>query len=124
MAPIGMREAIWPRCAVSCLRGHFEAGGQTMSPTARAAPLLVSVFAIAFTIMAVARDKDKPPATYPALKTEIPAKFKPVTAAFDHERREEMVPMRDGVKLHTVILVPKGAKKAPILLTRTPSSAD
>ena len=32
--------------------------------------------------------------------------------------------MRDGVKLHTVILVPKGAKSAPILLTRTPYDAD
>jgi uncharacterized protein len=31
--------------------------------------------------------------------------------------------MRDGVKLHTVILVPKGAKGAPILLTRTPYDA-
>jgi putative CocE/NonD family hydrolase len=31
--------------------------------------------------------------------------------------------MRDGVKLHTVILVPKGAKGAPILLTRTPYNA-
>src|SRR4029079_9516875 len=38
-------------------------------------------------------------------------------------RREVMVPMRDGVKLHTVILVPKGAKSAPILLTRTPYDA-
>ena len=35
-----------------------------------------------------------------------------------------MIPMRDGVKLHTVILVPKGAKGAPILLTRTPYDAD
>ena len=32
--------------------------------------------------------------------------------------------MRDGVRLHTVILVPKGAEHAPILLTRTPYSAD
>ena len=32
--------------------------------------------------------------------------------------------MRDGVKLHTVILVPKGAKHAPILLTRTPYNAN
>ena len=32
--------------------------------------------------------------------------------------------MRDGVKLHTVILVPRGAKDAPILLTRTPYDAD
>jgi putative CocE/NonD family hydrolase len=35
-----------------------------------------------------------------------------------------MIPMRDGVKLHTVILVPKGAKSAPILLTRTPYNAN
>jgi putative CocE/NonD family hydrolase len=34
-----------------------------------------------------------------------------------------MIPMRDGVKLHTVILVPKGAQGAPILLTRTPYDA-
>src|SRR2546423_8750434 len=34
-----------------------------------------------------------------------------------------MIPMRDGVKLHTVILVPKGARRAPILLTRTPYDA-
>src|ERR1035437_813848 len=30
---------------------------------------------------------------------------------------------RDGIKLHTVIIVPKGAKGAPILLTRTPYDA-
>ena len=42
----------------------------------------------------------------------------------DFERREVMIPMRDGVKLHTVILLPKGAKRAPIILTRTPYNAD
>jgi hypothetical protein len=42
---------------------------------------------------------------------------------FDHVRRDVMIPMRDGVKLHTVILIPKGAKGAPILLTRTPYNA-
>jgi putative CocE/NonD family hydrolase len=47
-----------------------------------------------------------------------------VTKSFDFERREAMIPMRDGVKLHAVILVPKGAHDAPILLTRTPYSAD
>jgi len=31
-----------------------------------------------------------------------------------------MIPMRDGVKLYTVIMLPKGAHDAPILLTRTP----
>ncbi len=34
-----------------------------------------------------------------------------------------MIPMRDGVKLRTIILVPKGAKNAPLLLTRTPYDA-
>src|SRR5437762_11355080 len=34
-----------------------------------------------------------------------------------------MIPMRDGVKLHTVIVVPKGAHGAPIILTRTPYEA-
>ena len=45
------------------------------------------------------------------------------TDGFDYVRRDVMIPMRDGVKLHTVILVPKGAKGAPILLTRTPYDA-
>ncbi len=34
-----------------------------------------------------------------------------------------MIPMRDGVKLKTLILIPRGAKRAPILLTRTPYGA-
>src|SRR5271170_7614581 len=64
------------------------------------------------------------PATYPALPSETPATLQPATASFDYVRREEMIAMRDGVKLHTVILVPRGAKGAPILLTRTPYSAN
>ena len=73
---------------------------------------------------ASAQDEAKPPATYPDLPSEIPAKFEPTNDGFDHVRRDVMIPMRDGVKLHTVILVPKGAKGAPILLTRTPYDAD
>jgi uncharacterized protein len=60
---------------------------------------------------------------YPALPSETPAKFEPKTDNFDYARREVMIPMRDGVQLFTVILVPTGAKDAPILLTRTPYSA-
>ena len=63
------------------------------------------------------------PAKYPALPSETPATVKPADASFDYVRRDLMIPMRDGVKLHTVILVPKGAKGAPILLTRTPYEA-
>jgi len=57
------------------------------------------------------------------LPNETPAKFEPTNYGFDYTRREVMIPMRDGVKLHTVVLVPKGAKSAPILLTRTPYNA-
>jgi len=39
------------------------------------------------------------------------------------DKTETMVAMRDGVKLHTIILIPKGARKAPMLLTRTPYNA-
>ncbi len=58
------------------------------------------------------------------LPSETPEHFTPVTSSFDYVRREVMIPMRDGVKLHTVILIPKGAHDAPILLTRTPYNAD
>jgi putative CocE/NonD family hydrolase len=58
------------------------------------------------------------------LPSESPAQFKAVTDSFDYVRREVMIPMRDGVKLHTVILVPQGAAHAPILLTRTPYDAN
>ena len=45
-------------------------------------------------------------------------------ASDDFTVREEMVPMRDGVELYTVILVPKEAsRKLPIILNRTPYDA-
>ncbi len=64
------------------------------------------------------------PPQYPNYPSETPATVTPATESFDYVRRVEMVPMRDGVKLHTVILVPKGATRAPMLLTRTPYDAD
>lgn len=54
---------------------------------------------------------------------DIPREFKAPAVERDYLRRVEMVPMRDGVKLYTVILVPKGTRNAPILLTRTPYNA-
>jgi hypothetical protein len=57
------------------------------------------------------------------LPSETPQTFTPTNDGFEYARREVMIPMRDGVKLHTVIIVPKGAKRAPILLTRTPYNA-
>src|SRR5213595_3830559 len=60
---------------------------------------------------------------YPEFPSETPNEFKPTYNGFEYTRRDVMIPMRDGVKLHTVIIVPKGAKRAPILLTRTPYNA-
>jgi putative CocE/NonD family hydrolase len=57
------------------------------------------------------------------LPSETPATLTPATASFDYVKRDVMIPMRDGVRLHTVIVLPKGAKNAPMLLTRTPYSA-
>jgi putative CocE/NonD family hydrolase len=71
----------------------------------------------------LAAQNTPPPAAYPAVPSETPAKFVPATGGFDYTKRDVMIPMRDGVKLHTVIIVPKGAKNAPILLTRTPYNA-
>src|SRR3984893_4860671 len=60
---------------------------------------------------------------YPNYPSESPAHLEPATEGFDFARREVMIAMRDGVRLHTVILVPKGAAHAPMLLTRTPYDA-
>jgi len=78
--------------------------------------LLASSAALCFSSSAFAQSST-------TLPSESPAQVKPVTDTFDYTRREVMIPMRDGVKLHTVILIPKGAKNAPILLTRTPYNA-
>lgn len=56
--------------------------------------------------------------------SDIPAEWKPPRDHRDYVRREEMIPMRDGVKLHTVIISPQGLRDLPILLGRAPFDAD
>lgn len=58
------------------------------------------------------------------LPSEMPASFTPAVDSFDYVKRAVMIPMRDGVKLHTVIVLPRKARNAPMLLTRTPYNAD
>ena len=55
--------------------------------------------------------------------SDIPASFSAPNSGYDYTRREVMIPMRDGVKLFTSILIPRGASNAPMLLTRTPYNA-
>jgi putative CocE/NonD family hydrolase len=83
----------------------------------RTRPLSAFVFAALTLVVAPAR------AQTPPLTPDIPEKYEEATAAHDFVKREAMVPMRDGVKLHTVIVVRKGVRNAPILLTRTPYNA-
>jgi hypothetical protein len=59
---------------------------------------------------------------------DIPRSFMPPRADFQYVRRQVMIPMRDGVKLYAVLIIPHGAYarggKYPIMLDRTPYSAD
>ncbi len=84
-------------------------------------PVLLS--SIWITLTPLAAQDSVPSPLYPDLPSETPAKFEPKTNSLEYLRRDLMIPMRDGVRLHTVILIPKGASDAPILLTRTPYNA-
>jgi len=85
-------------------------------------PLVLGALVVAAATVREAAPQQRP-VTQPALPSETPAKLEPATDGFDYVRRDVMIAMRDGARLHTVILVPRGAKGAPILLTRTPYNA-
>lgn len=95
--------------------------------------LAVALLCLGWNCLAPAAGADDAPGTaaagtaaapkYPGLPSETPTTFVPSTYGADFDKREVMIPMRDGVRLHTIILIPKGAKNAGILLTRTPYKA-
>ena len=82
-----------------------------------------SIGVLLLTASCVLLADEVPKALYPQYPSETPDKFTPVTDSYDYNLRDVMIPMRDGVKLHTIILVPKGAAHAGMLLTRTPYDA-
>src|SRR5215216_8005663 len=84
----------------------------------RSSALAAAVAAFTFGLDAHAVDLQVP------LPGDTPAVFEAKTGTFDFVKRVEMVPMRDGAKLKTIILIPKGAANAPMLLTRTPYNAE
>ena len=86
----------------------------TFSPILKSAFTLTAftlTAVLAFTILAAGNATAQTPATktppapqaerpqYPNYPSETPAQLKPATSSFDYERREVMIPMRDGVKL-------------------------
>jgi putative CocE/NonD family hydrolase len=95
---------------------------EPINPTPTALSVLLLLALAAPVHLLFAQSVSQPP-QYPNFPSETPAKLEPAIDSFDYTRRDVMIPMRDGVKLHTVIIVPKGAKNAPILLTRTPYNA-
>jgi uncharacterized protein len=88
---------------------------------------MLAAFAVAALLSASTPQALADDAPAPATATaggDIPADFKVVTDANDYIKRDVMIAMRDGVKLHTVIVIPKGSVRAPMILDRTPYSAD
>jgi len=84
-------------------------------------PTLRSLAATACLLLASLTTAAAQQQSYPA--DEPAPNFKAPEQPSDFDKRVVMVPMRDGVRLYTVIVVPKGAHDAPILLTRTPYNA-
>jgi predicted acyl esterase len=110
--------------ASSCGRAHGRTVMKSIDRVRTLAILAPLVGALLLAASPSAQKQQQRPAPPATLPSETPAKFEPTNSGFDYVRRDVMIPMRDGVKLHTVILVPKGAKGAPILLTRTPYDAN
>lgn len=87
------------------------------------AGLLAAVALTAFTAASHAQTAAPSAAQVAAMTPDIDGKYVAPKVGQDYDKRVVMVPMRDGTKLYTVIVVPKGARNAPILLTRTPYNA-
>ena len=63
-----------------------------------------------------------PPPVTP-MTPDVVASYDPILPEADFIKREAMVPMRDGTRLYTVIIMKKGVTNGPILLSRTPYDA-
>jgi putative CocE/NonD family hydrolase len=64
-----------------------------------------------------------PPAPVTPMTPDVVAGYDQVKPWADFIRREVMIPMRDGTKLYTVVVMKKGTHGGPILLTRSPYDA-
>ncbi|MBV9528181.1 CocE/NonD family hydrolase [Sphingomonas sp.] len=83
------------------------------------AKILLRTAAAVLPLLAVAAT---PPAVTP-MTPDVVASYDQVKPWADFVRREVMIPMRDGTKLYTVIVMKKGTRGGPILLTRSPYDA-
>jgi hypothetical protein len=83
---------------------------------------LCCAVAIVSLAAATASAKDAPPSVT-AMTPDVVDHYETILPNADYIKRVVMIPMRDGVKLYTVIVMKKGAQHAPMLLSRTPYDA-
>ena len=83
---------------------------------------IVSLLAAGFLVPTTAAIAQEPPRVTP-MTPDFTEKYEQTLPSADFVRREAMVPMRDGIKLHTTIVMKKGTANGPILLSRTPYDA-
>src|SRR5882724_1857748 len=110
----------WARRARGPSARYFA---QQQSGDAMNTSLTATLAGLLLTVSSGLGAEDAPKPLYPQYPSETPTNFTPVSDTWDYNLRDVMIPMRDGVKLHTIILVPKGASRAGMLLTRTPYEA-
>jgi putative CocE/NonD family hydrolase len=72
-------------------------------------------------LFTVAIAQTPPPVT--PMTPDVIDKYEQTLPSADFIRREEMVPMRDGTKLYTAIVMKKGTTQGPILISRSPYDA-
>src|SRR5580658_6671936 len=63
------------------------------------------------------------PSTITPMTPDVVESYDSVRPDADFIKRVVMIPMRDGVKLYTVIVMKKGTAGGPLLLSRTPYDA-
>jgi len=73
-------------------------------------------------LVATAAVSQTPPRVTP-MTPDVIDSYEQTLPSADFIRREVMIPMRDGTKLYTVLVMKKGTANAPILLSRSPYDA-
>jgi len=81
------------------------------------------VLAFGFAANAARAEPASAPAPVTPMTPDVVGSYDEVRPEADYIKRVEMIPMRDGVKLYTVIVMKKGVQNGPILLSRTPYDA-
>ncbi|HKD73974.1 MAG TPA: CocE/NonD family hydrolase, partial [Ktedonobacterales bacterium] len=107
----------WVTASGSLGAREYAADPRTLKDTMkRFCRVLLASAVLAMTSFCFAQQQQMP-------KDDLTPGFKAPEVEKDYVKRVEMIPMRDGVKLYTVIVIPKGAHDAPMVLTRTPYNA-